>query len=719
MMSTHSLPERNQTLSVLWMSFRRNKTTTITTLILLIVTLPIILFVQAVANSANQFGRYERTPEMAETIFTSLVTFLTLPISLISLVLSAGLMFGYLHNKPALDVFHALPVRRLPLFFGRLIGGFLSVLLPQMVAFSLVLILRLMPDLRILSAGVVIQTALATFLMSLAVYATSVLAFALTGTIFDALFLTVLLNAAYPATLATIEFFMSKTLPGYMVEMTAILDRYLLGAPIARFFTLGNLHFDLMETLWWMLLTAVIVIGAALYFRQRKSEMAGIPFACKAPFLITRFLATLVVGLFFGYLFYQIRGNLGLYVAGVLIGSMTTHLVIEVILSRGFRSFGRSLISYGLYVVVFAVGCLVVAYGFFGYDYRLPAPTRIVAVELSNQDLYPAFQTDGSMQYPSFEDPENVALIFAMHQAWIDQLKQLEPRPYSLTTNQRLEQGDTYRPASRIAYKLSNGSTQIRSVAIDYQVEPYATMIRRLQQTDEYTMQKYVALFQAADKIGQLSVMDKTGQDFFRLSGQDSQDRSRISRLQEALMMDILAGKLEASGAAFLGTLSVDGFSLYPNQGQITLTDAFTQTLTVLAELNLKIDPEAMSGRFAAVYIGLEPKQLSAAMEMNSINEKAPNGGYYLVQYYPYGDRGAPALTDVENFLKVDDRALVDQLYQVGEVTWPDLDSGYLLAFAAPGQVDANGMTSSGALPVLHLPADQVPPELAGLLEQP
>jgi hypothetical protein len=67
----------------------------------------------------------------------------------------------------------------------------------------------------------------------------------------------------------------------------------------------------------------------------------------------------------------------------------------------------------------------------------------------------------------------------------------------------------------------------------------------------------------------------------------------------------------------------------------------------------------------------------------------------------------------------VDDRALIDQLYQIGETSWPDLNSGYLLAFATPGQVDARGMTTSGPLPVLHLPADQVPVELAGQLGLP
>lgn len=737
MMSTHSLPERNQTLSVLSMSFRRNKTTTITTLVLLIVTLPVILFVQAVASSANAFGGNEVTPEMAEAIFTSLVTFLTLPISLITLILSAGLMFGYLHQKPALDVFHALPVRRLPMFFGRFFGGFLAVMIPQFIAFALVLILRLMPDVRMLPAGVVVGTALATFLMSLAVYAVSVLAFTLTGTIFDALFLIVLLNAAYPATLATIEFFMTLTLPGYAVEMSAIQDRYLLVAPIARFFALGYLHFDLLETLWWLLLTAIMAGGAALYFRHRKSEMAGIPFACKAPFLITRFLATLVVGMFFGYLFYQIRGTLGLYAVGVLIGSITTHLVIEVILSRGFRSFGRSLVSYGLYLLVFTIGCAIVVFGFFGYDYRLPAQTRIVSIELSNEDLRPAYEADGSMQYPVFQDPENIDLIFAMHQAWIDQLKQLAPRPYSLTTTQNLERGAGtipldvaqvdengnmvygYRPASRIAYTLSNGTIMVRRVYIDYQEEPYTALVKRLEQTDEYTVQKYVSLFQPAVMIGQFSIADKLGQNYFSLNGQDENDRARIVRLQEALKADILAGKVEMADAAFLGTLVINGNAYYATDSQIVLTDAFTQTIAAMADLNLAIDPSAMSGRFDAVYIGINSNQLSAAMEMNSIHQKAAWDGYYLVQYYPYGELGSPALTDPTQFIKVDDRALIDQLYQSGVSSWPDLNSGYLLAFATPGQVDARGMTTSGPLPVLHLPAEQVPAELAGQLGLP
>ena len=741
MMSTHSLLDRNQfdrnqTMSVMWMSFRRNKTTTITTLILMLVTLPVILFVQSIASTANG-----ASPDyyMAESVFTSLVNFLTMPISLITLILSAGLMFGYLHNKPAIDVFHALPVRRLPLFFGRFFGGFLSIFIPQLIAFSIALVVRLMPTMHILKVSMIVETALATFLMSLAVYAVSVLAFTLTGTIFDALFLIALLNAAYPVTLAAIELFMTMTLPGYTVEASAIQDRYLLFSPIARFFTLVYLRFNLMNTLWWVFLTAVIIVGAALYFRQRKSEMAGVPFACKAPFLVTRFLVTLVVGLFFGFMFYQIRNNLILYAVGVLIGSFTSHLVIEVILSRGFGSFGRSLISYGVFILAFVIGCLVIVYGFLGYDYRLPAENRIAAIELTTDELQPLYQPDGTMQFPTFKDPANRAAILALHKAWIDQMKTLVQHPYTLSTVNQLESRSRstplaeepmdgkgnpsygYHPSSRIAYKLAGGSTMVRIVYIDYTEEPYATLAKQLKQSEEYALQKYIALFQPAENILELRLVDKTNQDFFILNGKEADDHSRIVQLQDALKADYLAGKNEVAGASVYGVLMVNGIS-QSGQGssQMVLTDAFTQTLAALDAMNLKIDPSAMSGRFSEVYIGFDSKQLSTAMEMNSMSGKIESSQVYTypVVYYPYGDSSSPVLNDERIFLKVDDQALIDALYQAGQTSWPDLDSGYLLAFATPGQVGADGLSPSGPLPVLHLPADLVPAALTDLLNK-
>jgi uncharacterized BrkB/YihY/UPF0761 family membrane protein len=110
MMSIHSLPEAWRAVkAVLGLSLRKNKVVLVTVLLVMMVTLPLVLLLMSTSTGSTYLA----------DAFQSLVTFLTLQISLAALILSAGLMFAYLHNRPAIDVFHALPVRRVPLFIGR------------------------------------------------------------------------------------------------------------------------------------------------------------------------------------------------------------------------------------------------------------------------------------------------------------------------------------------------------------------------------------------------------------------------------------------------------------------------------------------------------------------------------------------------------------------------------------------------------------------------
>ena len=705
--------------SVLSMSLLKNKTTAITGLILMLVTLPLILLLRVPASPQ---GMTATDADLVVSLYKGLLTGLTLPISLVILILAAGLMFSFLHHKPALDVFHALPVRRLPMYLGRFTAGYLLVFLPQLATFLVVFAIRFIPALNGLSIALLIETALSVFLMTLAAYAVSVLAFIVTGTVFDALFLIMLLNAAYPATLATVEFFTSLVLPGFTLNTDNMFDRYMLLAPFARLTTVIFVPFDLFGALWWIGLTGLLGIGGFLVYRRRKSELAGTPFAYRTPFLITRFLVCLVIGLFFGYLFHQFQPGLLIYGLGVLTGSFAAHLVIEVILSRGFGAFKRSLPSYGAYLAVFAAGSLIISTGFFGFDYRMPAGEQITRVELTTNELQPRYQSVGQPVYPSFQEPENVALILRIHELYLADLRQLAPKPYTFATLERLQgygpaiaerfqtgdEGPVSRIPCRIAYSLRSGGQMVRTVYIDFSQDPYAGLIRQLKDTAEYKMQKYVEFLQPVTADSALYLLDKTGQVLFSLDGRQSKDR--LEKLQEAIRTDLDAGADMAAGQAGIGYLTNYGTA------SLELTGAFTHVLAVMDEFNLSYDVVSVARRYAAAYIGLKADRLGIAQEMNKMSGDETMR-YYPIQYYPDGNPYAPLLSDQQSFIRVTDPALIEQLYLAGETGWPDLDDGYLVLFAVAGQVTGDGYANT-PLPALHLAADQVPAELAALLKE-
>ena len=280
------------------MLFRSNLPVAVTTLILMMVTLPVILLMMPARDMDKTWFN---------ELFTGLVGIATFAISAVTLMLSAGLQFSYLHSRSALDVFHALPVRRAPLFAGRFLGGWLLVLIPQLLTFAAVLLIRLLPGYGILNLELVVRTAPAFMLVSLALYSVSVLSFMLTGTVFDAVFLMLIFNIAGPATQYTIDYFVSKVLPGFaLVNFSSLvnLDRYLLLTPLGELLKVAFQPMKLFEVIWWIALILVMIGGSLLLYQKRKSEIAGQPLAYRLPFLIARLLICIDIGLLFGNLLF-------------------------------------------------------------------------------------------------------------------------------------------------------------------------------------------------------------------------------------------------------------------------------------------------------------------------------------------------------------------------------------------------------------------------------
>ncbi len=560
--------------------------------------------------------------------------------------------------------------------------------------------------------------------MSLAVYAVTVLAFAMTGTIFDALFLTALLNLAYPATLATLEFFVGLVLPGFTVDIQPALDRYLLLSPIGRFFTVVYRDLDLLDLFWWLLVIAAMILGILLIYKQRKSERAGNPFTYHMPFLINRFLACLVVGLYFGYLFYQFRAGNLMFAIGVLIGSFTTHLVIEVILSRGFGAFKHSLVSYAVYLACFIAGCAMIMSGFFGFDYRLPDPDKMVRAELTTDDLLPVYQSGGQAVYPIFEEEQNLLLIRQLHEHYLTELPKLAPKPYTLSTINKLTGSmaaydssyaaetkdgafleNSYRTTCRVAYYLSSGQKMVRTIYLDFSREPYAGIMKQLKASDEYKLQRYAGFLQPADQLKSVELFDKTGQTLLTLTTQNPQSLERLTGLQTAIKADLAAGADNQTDQPVIGCFIQDGNHNSP----LYLTEAFGQTITALKTLGLSTDFSQLAARYSTVYLVADPADLSAAKDLYAMGGDSES--FYPAQYQPYGDLGSPYLTKNDLFTKINDSATIASLYQLGEIGWSGETDGYIMLFAVNGQVQADGSANS-PLPMLYLPKDKMPESL-------
>lgn len=737
MMSTFSSTddkntERNETLnatnartcwgqfwSILRMSFWKNKNIAIVAAIMMLVALPLLLVVFASRMEINDLDQYF-SHDLNELI-RQLILYCILPISAIIMILGASQMFSFLHQRPALDVYHALPVKRRCMFIGRFTAGFLLVLIPQMIATAVTCLLALLPTFALLNVGQIIQMVLLTILMSLAFYAVCCLSFVLTGTFLDAMFMLLLLNIAGPATIYTVETFVSMTLPGFTMTSGSILSQLFLFSPLGMLFVSLLSPMDLFHILWWVMLIVLMTLGSLLVYQRRRSELAGKPFAYRLPFTVLRFLACIIIGLIFGYLFERQYRSLTTFILGALIGSLVTHVLIEAILSRGFSGLRKSIKSYLLFIVIFSISCLMVSTGFFGFDTRMPAVDQIERVELIGVGFGPTHFADGTMSYPSFSEPANQALVLEIHQNWLKEMQLEITKPYTFNTQESLRASlnGIWTSQFTISYKLKSGLEMIRTIYPDFSKEPYASLLKELRYSREYSLHKYAFFLRSNNTLLNLVMKTKAGQPVFDLSS--IQDNDRLDKIKTALQKDLLANADNINNSQTLGYLNVHAgyeggsFSYSTNQTSIQLTEAYSNTITVLNEYNLLKDLNTLNEQISSAYLAVD---LAKSDYLSSIYQSNPNEDYiFSFTYITDGTKFEPYLNDEEVFLKIDNVDMVRTLYNSAKNTWASNQKGYFLLLAKDGQVLADGQTYS-ELPVLFVPADQMPSEVTALINK-
>jgi ABC-2 type transport system permease protein len=714
-------------LSQIWVTivlgFRKNLAIFITALLLMLVSLPVILLMLPVKSiDATRISE----------LFGYLVAIPIFIISMVIIVLSAGQMFSYLHNKTAVDIYHALPLRRPTLFVGRFLGGALLGLLPQILAFTAVLLVRLLPGYQILDLSLVIRTASSFLLISLSLYAISVFAFVLTGTLFDAMFLLLMFNIVYPGTLFTIDVIVSRVLPGFSLnDFVSIvnLDRYLYLCPLGELLKVSvqgvfpaAQGIASLEILWWSFLTVVIIAASLLIYMKRPSELAGKPLVYRTPFVIIRGLASLVVGLIFGYLYYNLYSTLPAFIFSAAIGSLATHTLVEVVLSRGFRNYLRSLPSYGITALVLAVGCLIVVTGFIGYDTRLPVEGKVIQVRFETNGGDVSFFAGTPNHGLVFQNPENISDIVAMNKAWLDERQPLIHKPYSLNTNPMLSQWAAkagYAPY-RVTYVLSSGVKIVRSVYFDFTQEPYLSFYKQIRGTAEYKQQQYKYLFMADSTLADLFIDDKTGQ-ISRTINKNSNEEMLVKVLV-ALRQDVLQNAEGQPGSRLIGYLQVRVFfdlsgpigpqGIHSTSYHLLLSDAYVNTVAILNAYGLLNNLYANNNQIDAVYI--TPSRSGSGTILDIIKSRESQGPYILPTQ-DWTDGQIPPLNDTKVFTKIDNKNLIQILYRAGQDLDAAADDGYLLVFKFADQIGPDGK-EIGPAPVLYIPVSQVPREVLEIL---
>ena len=98
--------------------------------------------------------------------------------------------------------------------------------------------------------------------------------------------------------------------------------------------------------MWWVALTAALLLGAAAMYRRRKSESAESSASFGPSKVVIRIFSCAAGGLCFGYLLFQLTNSTLSYYLGALLFSALAYLVTELLYWKSLKQLFRHSIPY-------------------------------------------------------------------------------------------------------------------------------------------------------------------------------------------------------------------------------------------------------------------------------------------------------------------------------------------------------------------------------------
>ncbi len=392
--------------------------------------------------------------------------------------LVVGLIISsYMHNRQAVDVFGALPVKRERLLLSKLLGGLTILLIPYLL--NAAILFGAQGILKAYENSWLLWT---VDLTSFFVYAAAVLCITVfcavnTGTVFDTAMFTLTLCGAPSIVLLLNRTFLSTALIGY--SSTSMLNNFILNispviAPFRRLLDGGTLveaQYTVLSLIIWPIAAALIAFFALVLYRRRDNEIAGTSRSGGAIQLLTKLLGADIAGILIALLFSQVLANNWISATlGFLLGAFVAYFIIEAILARGFKTFGRMLLQFACVAAAILVYTGVLYTGGLGYSQRVPDGTKVqsVAIDYGGAGNYfylkyiPNYNNLSDYYKRDFTDSEVIAQVLKVHEAITlgEGFAQINGVDYD---EESLSQKGLLNSSINMTYTLKNGRTLTRT----------------------------------------------------------------------------------------------------------------------------------------------------------------------------------------------------------------------------------------------------------------
>ena len=420
MTSTRSSREERKNSSfrrVFWWTMGYNRVLTFFYTMFVVGALPVGVLLGIIGNRdyyTDMSNWTESTPEEVAQMFGDTVrqsfnvqlTSLVIPLAILFLLVWCARNFSYMHGRRSVDLFHALPVRRTPLFMGTYAAGLISMLVPLAVSVGLTEVVCVTNGIR----GVAGSPALfwqAFGLMALTMTASmtfTVFFMVVSGNLLNWFLSVSAVALGWPVICAIANFTMSAFLPGYvsvlpMALYTALSPYFAVYSiiPNGIYYMLASIqdgsysvepdgviyNIPVEFVIWWVCFTLLLLALSVFYYGRRKSECAENAFSFPAARGAVRSLMTIGGSLGLGLVVGTLLDNNTAYFAGIVIGAVVAHTVFQVVITRGFRRFWVTIPAFVVTMALIGGGLYTLYTGGLGYVSRIPQAGDVERVDFT------------------------------------------------------------------------------------------------------------------------------------------------------------------------------------------------------------------------------------------------------------------------------------------------------------------------------------------------
>ncbi len=531
-------------------------------------------------------------------------------------VIVATQIFGYMHSKKAVDLYHALPIRREELLLSSFAAGFTAILGPLALNYAVVALLKVAGGQEI---GNVVISFLYAAVISFAALAIAAFVFTQVGTKFDSIVITLGMYVILPALYMVTMLFMSEHLYGFNVDQSInwklllglspqLLFYYLYagGYPISSYSNMPTLASGHVTAFVWLIIGIFLALVSAVIYRRRKSEMAENTSTGGILKVFIKIASTYLASLLMGFIFEGVFGvgsdDFGMFLLGVVLGAVLTYLTAEVILSRSFKAIFKSLpMAAGLAAVLCAFS-FVMYQGGLGYVTRVPQAEDVASVTIEYRGAYGENERQGItgryIHDVTLEGEKAKALITQLHRLAVEEYQQYKGE---VPEDSRYYRSYTY---VNITYKMEGGSTINRSYSSKNQ--EFLECLARLEANQEFISKTHPVFRTQYKDLEKITLTGASGVGSVPLNLSEEETNQLLACMQE----DLLARTYDqvVNGKPAIGFLSMNykfdnryneyyspdhssrnQQSEYPEENffmgsQLTLTEDFTNTVAFLKE---------------------------------------------------------------------------------------------------------------------------------------